>query len=106
MSEAEDKVTNDHGIEMNFPESDPNGNGYTVIFSGDWFPDPMFMYDAFGHWNRFMIVPYNSHGTYSDSSDTCQNKINEFKTHPVSAGPYKFIEWIQGDNILLERFDD
>lgn len=29
-----------------------------------------------------------------------------FKTHPVGSGPYKFVEWKQGDSVKLEAFDD
>lgn len=29
-----------------------------------------------------------------------------FKLHPIGTGPYKFIEWKQGDSVTLERFDD
>ncbi|WP_434309389.1 ABC transporter substrate-binding protein [Hominifimenecus sp. rT4P-3] len=30
----------------------------------------------------------------------------EFQNRPVGTGPYKFKEWMQGDRIELERFDD
>jgi peptide/nickel transport system substrate-binding protein len=30
----------------------------------------------------------------------------EFGRHPVGAGPYRFVEWIPGDRITLERNDD
>ncbi len=29
-----------------------------------------------------------------------------FKTNPVGSGPYKFVEWKQGDSVKLEAFDD
>lgn len=29
-----------------------------------------------------------------------------FKLHPIGSGPYKFVEWKQGDSVTLERFDD
>ena len=29
-----------------------------------------------------------------------------FKLHPIGTGPYKFVEWKQGDSVTLERFDD
>ncbi|MCC7160976.1 MAG: ABC transporter substrate-binding protein [Anaerolineae bacterium] len=30
---------------------------------------------------------------------------NYFK-NPVGTGPYKFVEWVQGDRVVMERFDD
>lgn len=30
----------------------------------------------------------------------------EFVLHPIGSGPYKFVEWKQGDSVTLERFDD
>ncbi|MDO5424991.1 MAG: ABC transporter substrate-binding protein [Eubacteriales bacterium] len=29
-----------------------------------------------------------------------------FKLHPIGCGPYKFVEWKQGDSVKLEAFDD
>ena len=29
-----------------------------------------------------------------------------FSRNPVGTGPYKFVEWIAGDSVTLERFDD
>lgn len=29
-----------------------------------------------------------------------------FKLHPIGCGPYKFVEWNQGDSVKLEAFDD
>ena len=54
----------------------------------------------------FILVPLNSHGTYSDNSSICQAKTEAFSKLPVSAGPYKVAEFVIGDHILLERFDD
>lgn len=31
---------------------------------------------------------------------------NAFGTHPIGAGPYKFVEWVSGDHITLEAFED
>ncbi len=30
----------------------------------------------------------------------------EFSIHPTGAGPFKFVEWVSGDHITLERFND
>lgn len=29
-----------------------------------------------------------------------------FQQNPIGSGPYKFVEWKQGDSVTLERFDD
>ena len=29
-----------------------------------------------------------------------------FKLHPIGCGPYKFVEWKQGDSVTLEAFDE
>ncbi len=29
-----------------------------------------------------------------------------FAENPISAGPWKFVEWVKGDRVVLERFDD
>ena len=52
----------DDGYEVGFPANDPNGDGLTVIFSGEYFPDPMFPFDVMGAWNRFTLVPYGVQG--------------------------------------------
>ncbi|MHA1972675.1 MAG: ABC transporter substrate-binding protein [Candidatus Hodarchaeales archaeon] len=102
MSEAVD----DLAMNITFPADDPNGNGRTVIISGDWFPDPMFEFDVCGDWNIFTLVPYGSHGGYNDTTTVCQEKIENFSESPISAGPYKFVEWKKEDYVLLERFDN
>lgn len=33
-------------------------------------------------------------------------KLEEFKLHPVGTGPYKFVEWKQGEYCKLEAFED
>ncbi|MHA1330976.1 MAG: ABC transporter substrate-binding protein, partial [Candidatus Hodarchaeales archaeon] len=102
MSEA----VAEHSINVTFPESDPEGNGRVVIFQGDWFPDPMFEFDVCGNWKVFTLVPYGSHGLYTDSTEVCQEKYTSFTANPISAGPYMFKEWAKEDYVLLERFDD
>jgi ABC-type transport system substrate-binding protein len=106
MSYSAARMVSSAGMNITFPASDPNGDGLVVTFSGDWFPDPMFLFDACGQWKRFTLVPYNSHGTYTDTTEVCQTKYEAFMENPISAGPYMFSEWAQEDYVLLERFDD
>lgn len=40
------------------------------------------------------------------SPEAVQQHGNEFGNNPVGSGPFKFLEWVKGDRIVLERFDD
>lgn len=94
-------------IDVRFPEGDPNGDGNVVIFSGNYFPDPLFEPRFSGRQMKFFaIVPYESHGKYTDSTAVCGAKLKDFSNNPISAGPYKFINFINGKSASLERFDD
>jgi peptide/nickel transport system substrate-binding protein len=33
-------------------------------------------------------------------------KYGNLKIHPIGTGPYKFVEWIEGDHVKLVKFDD
>ncbi len=94
------------GYNVTFPSSDPNGNGLVVTFSGESVSDPKFPFDISGAWNGLMLVPYGIQGTYTDSTITCRDKLEAFKESPISCGPYKFVEHVSEDYVLLERFDD
>jgi peptide/nickel transport system substrate-binding protein len=48
-----------------------------------------------------LIVPKHAF----DTGDPDFNK-NEFQRHPIGTGPYKFVRWITGSEIVLERNDD
>ncbi|MFX1507394.1 MAG: ABC transporter substrate-binding protein, partial [Promethearchaeota archaeon] len=96
----------DEGLNITFPSNDPNGNGQIVTFSGTWFPDPKFEWDVCCAGSRFMLVPYESHGRYTDDVATCQAKLESFSQAPISAGPYQFVDWVPDKYLLLERFDD
>jgi len=32
--------------------------------------------------------------------------VEEFRSHPVGTGPFKFVRWVRGSEIVLERFED
>jgi ABC-type transport system substrate-binding protein len=106
ISEAARRLLEIEGMNITFPSNDPNGNGRIVTFSGTWFPDPMFEWDVCGMWDHFMLVPYESHGRYTDDVATCQAKLENFSQDPISAGPYQFVNWVLDKYVLLERFDD
>jgi ABC-type transport system substrate-binding protein len=110
MSDAADLLISQFGLNITFPTSDPNGNGNTVIFSGDWFPDPFFEWDMAGAYHEFFpLLPYGSHGHYSDSTEICQEKYGTYCKHPMSAGPYMLAsenDSIPGTSVTLTRFND
>ncbi|NHJ01982.1 MAG: ABC transporter substrate-binding protein [Candidatus Heimdallarchaeota archaeon] len=106
VSEGELYLNTYFGMNITFPDADPNGDGYVVNFHGGWYPDPMFLFDVCGQWNIFTLIPYNSHGSYTDSTEVCQDKLADFQDNPVSCGPYKFVEYATQDYVLMERFDD
>jgi peptide/nickel transport system substrate-binding protein len=39
-------------------------------------------------------------------SETPPHECFDTKTKSIGSGPYKFIEWIPGDRVVMERFDD
>ena len=34
-----------------------------------------------------------------------QARGDAFGTHPVGCGPFKFVKWVKGSEIILEKFD-
>lgn len=40
------------------------------------------------------------------SMETLEKDPESLKTAPIGCGPYKFVEWNQGDSVKLEAFDD
>jgi ABC-type transport system substrate-binding protein len=99
-----------YDFQINFPKKDPNGKARTIIVTSDvWFSSyPTLELDFSGAscFGFGPLVPYGSHGLYSDSSETCYEKYEEFVTNPISAGPYIYKEKVNVSHILLERFDD
>ena len=35
-----------------------------------------------------------------------QETIDQIDTHPIGTGPYRFVEWIPGDRMILEKYPD
>ncbi|MHA2246988.1 MAG: ABC transporter substrate-binding protein [Candidatus Hodarchaeales archaeon] len=114
------KVAERNFFDVRFPANDPEGEGQIVTIIQDssdiiWWNvfhghiPPMFEFSVCGAgyfaW-FFQLVPYGSHGGYQDTTEVCQEKLDSFMQSPVSAGPYKLIEFEPGDHILMERFDD
>ncbi|MCA9996923.1 MAG: ABC transporter substrate-binding protein [Anaerolineales bacterium] len=56
-------------------------------------PDPLFL-RSLAAWGVYPTDYYNEVG------------FEGFEAHPISAGPFKFVEWVKGDKIVLEAFED
>ena len=41
-----------------------------------------------------------------DSMIVSKQSVDKLKSAPVGTGPFKFVEWIRGDRIILSRFSD
>ena len=101
MSYAKYRFEEWYGLNVTFPETDPNGDGLVCTFSDGYFPDPMFPFDMAGQWKRFSLVPYGSHGSYEDTTEVCQAAYDDYFENPISAGPYKFVEFSEQDYVLF-----
>lgn len=40
------------------------------------------------------------------SPELLKNKTKDITKTPIGTGPFKFVEWVQGDHLTVERFDD
>lgn len=49
--------------------------------------------------NKFAMVPFISPKALEDDE-------KDIALHPVGTGPFKFIEWNQGDSLVLEKYND
>lgn len=49
---------------------------------------------------------YTLIGVYSHDAYEAAGSDEAFSLHPVGPGPYKFVEWIPGQRLVLEAFDD
>jgi len=66
---------------------------YTVILTSEE-PDPLFLRFLAGSWAIIPTEYYNEVG------------LEGIEENPVGTGPFKFVEWIKGDRIALEAFED
>lgn len=66
---------------------------YTVKLTSEE-PDPLFLRFVAGSWGIIPTDYYNEVG------------LEGIEAHPVSTGPFKFVEWVKGDRITLEAFED
>jgi len=49
---------------------------------------------------------YTLIGIYSKDAYDAAGSDDEFSLHPVGPGPYKFVEWVPGQRLVLEAFED
>ncbi|MFX1508172.1 MAG: ABC transporter substrate-binding protein [Promethearchaeota archaeon] len=92
------------GLNITFPENDPNGEGRVIILKSSFPNRQIEWYNCLR--TMYALVPYGSHGELTDSADICMNKSEDFSKNPVYAGPYKLKNWSKGEYVRLERFDD
>lgn len=63
---------------------------------------------ALENWYRALsgIVPKGSHGARTEEKGTSGLRGTELSRNPVGSGPFKFVEWVSGSHIVLEKNDD
>lgn len=66
---------------------------YTVKLTSEE-PDPLFLRFVAGSWAMIPTDYFNEVG------------LEGIEANPVGTGPFKFVEWVQGDRIVLEAFED
>lgn len=71
---------------------------YTVVFHLKE-PSPILMPLGFAFWRNHMIIPKHLY----EGTDIWNNPYNE---KPIGSGPFKFVEWVKGDRIVLEKNKD
>lgn len=49
---------------------------------------------------------YTLIGVYSKDAYDAVGNDEQFSLHPVGPGPYQFVEWVPGQRLVLEAFDD
>jgi peptide/nickel transport system substrate-binding protein len=66
---------------------------YTVKLTSEA-PDPLFLRFLAGSWGMVPTDYYNEVG------------LEGIEENPVGTGPFKFVEWVKGDRIAFEAFED
>lgn len=63
---------------------------------------------ALMRWSRALdgIVPEGSHGDRSKEKGAAGFAGTQLSRNPVGTGPFKFVEWVSGSHITVEKFDD
>ena len=59
---------------------------------------------------RFPFVPFASHLAHTANSILSESTVNQMGVdahtrNPVGTGPYRFVEWVTGDRVVLTRWD-
>lgn len=63
---------------------------------------------ALQQWSRSLdgIVPEGGHGQRSEEKGVSGFAGTDLSRNPVGTGPFKFVKWVSGSQITLEKFDD
>lgn len=59
-------------------------------------------------WSRVLdgVVPQWAHGKRSEEKGVAGFAGTDLSRNPIGTGPFKFVDWVSGSHITLERFDD